>query len=380
MPYRIMAFLFAMLMLGSALALADDGTDKARRHLVRGLAAIEMAKSDAELSLAVDEFKAATEIAPGLAAAWYNLGAIQAKTGQPNAAIASYQRYLSLAPTAEDAPRIRDEIIKLEFRLEQSSKSQSRQGVWMSSDGTVFHLSVQGNRLALKANSHFLTEEDAESTYPIATAIVGTTVTNPEELAFSLELRGNRLAGTWRHSAIQADKCTIPEESGDVEGEILVGTGQIVLRYTRTKYKAATSLGLLTDDSCREVRAMGRRQIEMRFTGPLPAGGIGVALDLTYQPGRIVLKNGWYGHVAVQNVDKESPAYAAGLRDADEILAIDGVEVKTLKPDEVVWRLRGTPGMQSELRILHKKEKEPVTIKATRIDVLKDQATRGIRF
>lgn len=69
----------------------------------------------------------------------------------------------------------------------------------MSSDGTLFSLSVQGNRLTLKADRHFLTEEDAESTYPIATAIVGTTVTNSEELAFSLELRGNRLAGTWRH-------------------------------------------------------------------------------------------------------------------------------------------------------------------------------------
>jgi len=380
MPYRIMTFLCAMLMLGVTLARADSGNDEARRHLVRGLAAIEMAKSEAELSLAVDEFKAATEIAPGLAAAWYNLGAVQAKLGQPEAAIASYQRYLSVAPTAEDAPRIRDEIIKLEFRQEQSRKSQSRQGVWMSSDGTLFYLSVQGNRLTLKADRHFLTEEDAESTYPIATAIVGTTVTNPEELAFSLDLRGNRLAGTWRHSAIPADKCMIPEESGDVEGEILGGTGQMVLRYTRTKYKAATSMGLLTDDSCREVRAMGRRPIEMRFTGPLPAGGIGVALDLTYQPGRIILKNGWYGHIAVRDVDKGSPAYAAGLRDADEILAIDGVEVKTLKPDEVVWRLRGTPGMQLELRILHKKEKEPVTISATRIDVFKDQATRGIRF
>jgi C-terminal processing protease CtpA/Prc len=125
---------------------------------------------------------------------------------------------------------------------------------------------------------------------------------------------------------------------------------------------------------------MGRRQIEMRFSGPFPAGGIGVALDLTYQPGRILLKNGWYGHVAIRDVDEGSPAYTAGLRGGDEILAIDGVEVKTLKPDEVVWRLRGTPGMKLELRILHKKEKEPVTISATRIDVFKDQSTRGIRY
>ncbi|MFA6922311.1 MAG: SUMF1/EgtB/PvdO family nonheme iron enzyme [Gallionella sp.] len=102
--------------------MAEEGPADARRHMIRGVAAIEMAKSNAELTLAADEFRRATELDPSLFAAWFNLGSVQAKLGQFNEAIESYKRYLTLVPKAEDAQKVQDEMIKLEFRQEQVTK------------------------------------------------------------------------------------------------------------------------------------------------------------------------------------------------------------------------------------------------------------------
>ena len=102
--YRIM--IIALIIMGLASPVfAQNSDEEARKYLVRGMAAIEMAKSEDDLTIAVAEFKKATEIAPDMAAAWYNLGSVQSKTGQINDAIASYRRYLTLAPQAEDARR-----------------------------------------------------------------------------------------------------------------------------------------------------------------------------------------------------------------------------------------------------------------------------------
>lgn len=48
--------------------------EDARRHVVRGAAAIEMAKNMDDLARAADEFRQATEIAPEMPEAWYNPG------------------------------------------------------------------------------------------------------------------------------------------------------------------------------------------------------------------------------------------------------------------------------------------------------------------
>jgi tetratricopeptide (TPR) repeat protein len=117
----------------------QNSDDEARKHLVRGMAAVEMAKNDAGLTAAAAEFKKATELAPTMAAAWYNLGSVQSKMGQLKEAIVSYRRYLILAPKADDARMVNDAIIKLEYRLEQGDKSEiKRDGHFIAYDnGTV---------------------------------------------------------------------------------------------------------------------------------------------------------------------------------------------------------------------------------------------------
>ena len=116
------------LLVWTSVSLAQDAAAEARRHLLRGIAAIEMAKSDADLTLAADEFRRATVIAPNLAAAWFNLGKVQAKLENYAGVIESYKRHLVLAPSAPDASEIGDEIIKLEFRQERSATIRSRAG------------------------------------------------------------------------------------------------------------------------------------------------------------------------------------------------------------------------------------------------------------
>jgi len=112
---------------------------EARKYMVRGMAAIEMAKNNEGLEAAAAEFGKAINIDPYLAAAWYNLGSVQSKLGHLSEAIKCYRRYLSLAPEAADARQISDEIIKLEYRLEQEEakilKKDDRFIVY--ADGTV---------------------------------------------------------------------------------------------------------------------------------------------------------------------------------------------------------------------------------------------------
>lgn len=117
----------------------QNGSDEARKHLVRGMAAIEMSKSEDGLAAAAVEFAKAIEIEPNMALAWYNLGLVQSKMGQLKDAIASYRRYLILVPKADDARLVNDEIIKLEYRVEREEarvlKRDGRFIVYV--DGTV---------------------------------------------------------------------------------------------------------------------------------------------------------------------------------------------------------------------------------------------------
>ncbi len=349
---------------------ASSGTarakDDARRHLLRGTAAVEMAKSQADLDVAADEFRQAIAISPRLADAWRNLGMVQAQLGHYGKAIANYRRYLALAPGAEDAQRVKDEIVKLEFRQEVSAKSQARIGVWVAKDGTPYNLTLDGNRLTLKTDRRRVPEDEVRATY----SLVGDVPINaiiPTE--YQLVLQGDRLSGTWSRGAVQAEKCTVPSDTAPVTGEMRDRDHMIVLRHERTRYEAATYVAILGDDSCGKVRAVARQSVNEILYGPLARGGLGVTLNgLTSwgEGGFSVVRYGWQGRLAVAAVQPGSPALAAGLRAEDEILAIDGVAVKGLAAGEAVVRLRGKPGSSVTLAIWRKGIKNPFNVTVRR--------------
>ena len=94
-------------------------SDEAKRHLDRGMAAMEMAKSPADQELAIKEFEQAVKLAPEWPEAYRQLALAQEKAEKYEDAAASLKQYLRLAPDASDAEAVKSLINKLEFKAEQ---------------------------------------------------------------------------------------------------------------------------------------------------------------------------------------------------------------------------------------------------------------------
>lgn len=341
---------------------ATGTAEDARRHIVRGAAAIEMARTADDLAEAADEFRKATEIAPDMAAAWYNLGAVLAKTGPVDEAMAAYRRYLALSPGAADAQKVADEIIKLEFRQERVAREQASSGVWVESDGTFYRMEVNGNKWRLHTATRPF-QPDVEYRYGPGLGSMGLPIQELEQIAFNLELRGSKLSGTWQRAATEVDKCTLPAETGDVQGELDATNATLTLEFRKARYKTVTSAAPIfsfeTKDRCTEVSVLERRAVRFVFRGPLPAGGIGA--EMTTAHGLLGTRT-WIGELRVVRTLPGSAAEQAGLFQQDLLLAIDGVPVRTLSAGEAMYRLRGVPGTEVQVTIQRPKVKEPVTI------------------
>lgn len=368
MIHRITRLVLAILLLLALPVLAEEGAGDARRHMVRGLAAIEMAKSSADLKLAAKEFRRAAELDAGLAVAWYNLGAVQSKLGEYESAIQSYRRYLELSPKAEDAQKVSDEIIKLEFRQEQVAQVAARVGTWVDEEGSVFSLAMNGDQMTLKTAQRRVTEDEVVVRNPIVGQLANWYFV---PLTYQMKIEGDKLKGVWSRPGFKLDACDIPEESGEVTGEVLDSDGKITLQYSRTKFSGTVQPLLMSDDTCNVVSA-GKSDFRVSFFGPLPSGGIGVALGgiQVYRPeGFSAAELGWHGHVFVAEIVPDSPAHRAGLRKGDQILSIDGVPVKGMKAYEPFVRLRGKPDTDVTLTVLHKETRETGSVTIRRFAV-----------
>ena len=345
---------------------ATGTLEDAQYHMIRGMAAIEMAKSKSELVLAEDEFRMASEIYPQFANAWFNLGKTQSQLGKYAEAIESYRQYLAYAPDAADAQSVRKEIIKLEFRQEVANKIQSRAGIWIAEDGALYQLTLDGNRMALKTNRRYVPQDEVQSSY---TLVGNTPVGYLCAAEYQLVFQGSLLTGTWTRGPVQADKCTVPPDTSGVTGELFDAEGKMLLKHDRTSFHAATQMSLLSDDVCKGITTTGRKSVEEIIYGPLAKGGLGVepyGLYAWWDGGFSAVQNGWQGRLGVR-VKPDTPAYVAGLRDMDEILAIDGVPVKSLSAGQSIVRLRGEPGSTVTLELWRKKTKEQFSITLKRI-------------
>ncbi len=346
---------------------ATGTPEDARNHMLRGMAAIEMAKSPGDLEVAEDEFRMATEIAPQMAVAWFNLGKAQTQVGHYAAAIESYRQYLTLAPGAKDAQTVRDEIVKLEFRQELIAKAQGRAGTWVGGDGTFYELAVAGNRLTLTTDSRLVPKDEVRSTY----SLVGTVpITNPAHAEYQLSLQGNHLSGIWNRGPVTADKCTVPQDTSEATGELDDTEHKMVLHHDRTSYEASTQMSLLGDDSCGGVVAGKRQTVEDVLYGPLGKGGIEASLvgfSSWWDGGFSMIHYGWQGRLGVGKVKKGTPLYDAGVRDDDEILAIDGVAVKGLSAGQAAMRLYGPPGSRVTLELWRSGAKQSFVVSVQRV-------------
>jgi len=239
-------------------------------------------------------------------------------------------------------------------------------GYWVGQDGAIYQLLPDGSRLALRTNSRPVSEDEVRSNYSLVGKVP---VTAPSQAEFQLQLQGTRLSGTWQRAPIKADKCTVPAESAEVEGELRDAEGMLVLRHARSSFQATTQMSLLGDDSCSGVTNLGRRSVEEVLRGPLGPAGIGggiYGLTQWWDGGFTAIQFGWQGRLGVRIPDG-SAAQAAGLRNEDEILGIDGTPVKGLSPGEAMMRLHGAPGSSVTLLIRRKGEAQPLSLSMPRI-------------
>lgn len=91
----------------------------AERYFNRGMAAVELAQTPEGYEAAIQQFEKARAIAPSWPDVHYNLGLVQDKVGKYRDAVASFRKYLRLAPTSPDAATVRAMAEKLEYKAKQ---------------------------------------------------------------------------------------------------------------------------------------------------------------------------------------------------------------------------------------------------------------------
>ncbi len=99
--------------------------EEAERSVVRGTSFFQKASDVAGYKKAIREFEAATNAAPWLAIAYYNLGVAQEKAGLYAEAIQSLKFYLMAAPDAKNTRDVKDKIYALEVDVEDLQASKN---------------------------------------------------------------------------------------------------------------------------------------------------------------------------------------------------------------------------------------------------------------
>jgi hypothetical protein len=295
------------------------------------MAAIEMAKSEADLAAAASEFKKATELAPTMAAAWYNLGSVQSKMGQFKDAIVSYRRYLILAPKADDARLVNDEIIKLDYRLERVNKVAELAGVWLAGN-TPFAISVNGSEFIAKGSIG----TDGVTVISDGGGLVGKsgrTARGNSEVVFKGRVDGLSIQGIrYRSSYMEGvSDCMIPADESDFKGTVSEDGNFISLNFQKGMYQADRDAGLFFGlDSCTGVTKTG----EMSETYVLMKKGVGfVGITISEVNPQLII-----------NVVKGMPAAEAGIKIGDRILMVDGKDAKGLTSQQLSGLIRGQAG------------------------------------
>ncbi len=99
--------------------------EDAERSIVRGTSFFQKATEITGYKKAIKEFETATNAAPWLAVAYYNLGVAQEKAGLYAEAIQNLKYYLMAAPDAKNARDVKDKIYALEVDVEDLQASKN---------------------------------------------------------------------------------------------------------------------------------------------------------------------------------------------------------------------------------------------------------------
>jgi carboxyl-terminal processing protease len=87
-------------------------------------------------------------------------------------------------------------------------------------------------------------------------------------------------------------------------------------------------------------------------------GGLGIRISLSPD-----------GYILIITPFPGTPAFEAGILPGDKIIKIEDKDIKGITLEEAVKKLRGEPGTEVKITILHEGEKEPKDIKLTRAKI-----------
>jgi Tfp pilus assembly protein PilF len=326
-------------------AQAQPVPDEARRHMLRGQAALEMAKTPQDLKLAIRELEQATRLAPDWADAHFNLGLVRAKIGDYAGAIASYTRYLELAPEAPDAAKVRDELVKLEFRQERVAFQKDLQGEWLSGAVNRYNVTVQDGVLRISTKVKQMTGKDIESLYGPIIGRMNMPVVETAPFEVSGTISGDSISGEWKRGSYKVDACEVPADSGRFTGEIGPGGDRLTLRFNKKRFRIlnVTSIMRMGDSVCTENVEIGTEEEELVLLGPLGRGQVRSGIWFIVAP-----PNPEQGAYAFLVEDDEIPE---GLHTGDVLLSIDGHDMRRTTLAVVWLRLHGEPGTSAQVEV-----------------------------
>jgi hypothetical protein len=95
---------------------------EAKKHMSRGAAAVEEAKTEDDFKDAAAEFQMALNAAPWLADGYRNIAIVQDKAGLYEAALANLKLYLLTKPSPSDVEWAEDRQNKIEYRRDKAAK------------------------------------------------------------------------------------------------------------------------------------------------------------------------------------------------------------------------------------------------------------------
>jgi hypothetical protein len=371
MKAKIRYVLLLVSLLATLPALAEEGVADARRHMVRGIAAIEMAKSATDLAPAAVEFRRATELDPTLSAAWYNLGSVQVKLGQFDEAIQSYKRYLALSPQADDAQKIQDEIIKLEYKQEKVNIVANFSATWTAGQNT-YVISVNKLEFNLKATEQINSSASGIKLISDGGFLLGKRDSIPHasaEVIFKGRIDGSSIKGTRTRAAFmeEVSDCTVPVDQGEFTGTVSEDGKQLTLNFQVSQFQLDRDIGpFFGMDSCTGVTKTGELPGTLVFKRPEPQGNASPDSQLPKDVGLVGLQLTNTDPQLIADVVPNLPAADAGIRAGDRIRQVDGKDVKDLKIAQLVELLRGQAGTKVTVEVERQGEANPLSFTLVR--------------
>lgn len=203
---------------------AQEIPEEARKHLIRGKTAFEIAKQPNDFVLAIEEFNQAIALAPNWDEPYLQLGKVYEKTKQYTEAITSLKTFISLTQDNTKASEAQEKIYELEFLAEQTLTNESIVNILCEGFSSW---EMSGNQLYWPYYAATKFEKTSNNSVQLKKTIYG----NDGGVFFSVDVNLN-ITGPVLKFTTYCDQCT-PSCPYNISNEIeFVSKKEIIYRQT----------------------------------------------------------------------------------------------------------------------------------------------------